>query len=226
MKHDPFRIAVLISGRGSNLQALLAAQREGRLGGEVVLVASNRRAAAGLLRAEEAGIEALALDPASYTDRASYDVALFARIAAARPDIVVLAGFMRILDPAAIAPWVGRMINVHPSLLPKYPGLHTHQRALEAGDALHGASVHFVTAELDGGPVIAQTEIAVRAEDTPETLAERLLPREHRLLVACVRALAQGRVLWRAGQVELDGVALTEPLQLASDGELHRRCLD
>ncbi len=223
MTYTPFRIAVLISGRGSNLQALIAAQQQGRLGGEIVLVASNRRAAAGLLRAEEAGIETLTLDPAAHADRAAYDAALFARVAAARPDLIVLAGFMRILDPAAIAPWVGRMVNVHPSLLPRYPGLHTHQRALEAGDALHGASVHFVTAELDGGPVIAQAEIAVRAEDTAESLAERLLPREHKLLVASVRALAQGRVRWHAGRVELDGVPLNAPLQLASDGELHDR---
>ncbi len=223
MNLEPFRIAVLISGRGSNLQALIAAQREGRLGGEIVLVASNRRAAAGLLRAEEAGIDTLTLDPGAYSDRASYDSALFARVAEAHPHLIVLAGFMRILDPASIAPWIGRMINVHPSLLPRYPGLRTHQRALEAGDRLHGASVHFVTAELDGGPVIAQAEIAVRTDDTPEALAERLLPREHKLLVASVRALAQGRVRLHAGGVQLDGMPLTAPLQLASDGELRER---
>lgn len=223
MNLESFRIAVLISGRGSNLQALMNAQREGRLGGEIVLVASNRRAAAGLLRAEEAGIDTLTLDPGAYSDRASYDNALFARVADARPHLIVLAGFMRILDPGSIAPWIGRMINVHPSLLPRYPGLHTHQRALEAGDRLHGASVHFVTAELDGGPVIAQAEIAVRTDDTPEALAERLLPREHKLLVASVRALAQGRVRLQDGRVELDGTPLTAPLQLASDGELRER---
>ena len=112
------------------------------------------------------------------------------------------------------------------TLLPKYPGLHTHQRALDAGDALHGASVHFVTAELDGGPVIAQAELTVRPDDTPESLAERLLPREHRLLVACVRAIAHGHVRLCEGRVEADGTALPEPLQLASDGELHRRGID
>lgn len=223
MNHDPFRIAVLISGRGSNLSALIAARNEGRLGGEIVLVASNRRAAQGLLRAEEAGIDTLTLDPAASADRASYDAALFARVAAARPDLIVLAGFMRILDPAVVTPWIGRMVNIHPSLLPKYPGLHTHQRALDAGDALHGASVHFVTAELDGGPVIAQAEIAVRADDTAEALAERLLPREHALLVASVRALAHGRVRLHEGRVACDGRPLAQPLQLASDGELHRR---
>lgn len=223
MTPDAFRIAVLISGRGSNMRALLDARREGRLAGEIVLVASNRRSAAGLAVAGAEGIPTATLDPAAYADRAAYDRALFERVAAARPDLVVLAGFMRILDPAVVAPWEGRMINIHPSLLPKYPGLHTHERALAAGEALHGASVHYVTAELDGGPVIAQAELAVRAGDTPASLAERLLPREHRLLVACVDAIARGRVRLHAGQVECDGAPLVTPLQLASDSRLHRR---
>jgi len=220
---NEFRIAVLISGRGSNMRALLDARREGRLAGNIVLVGSNRRGAAGLAVAEAEGIPTASLDAAAYTDRAAYDRALFERVAAARPDLVVLAGFMRILDPAVVAAWEGRMINIHPSLLPKYPGLHTHERALAAGDALHGASVHYVTAELDGGPVIAQAELAVRAGDTPASLAERLLPREHRLLVACVDAIARGHVRLRDGRVEHDAKPLAAPLQLASDSRLHER---
>jgi phosphoribosylglycinamide formyltransferase-1 len=220
MPRSDFAIAVLISGRGSNLQALIDAIAAERLGARVVLVASNRRSAAGLARAEEAGIPTLALDPAAYPDRAAYDAALFREIAAAAPDLIVLAGFMRVLDARAIADWEGRMINIHPSLLPKYPGLRTHERALAAGDAAHGASVHYVTAELDGGPVIAQAEIAPRPGDTPESLAERLLPREHALLTACVAAIAAGRVRYAAGQVELDGARLTQPLRLGDDGRL------
>jgi phosphoribosylglycinamide formyltransferase-1 len=220
MTRSDFAIAVLISGRGSNLQALIDAIAASRLQARIVLVASNRRSAAGLLRAEQAGIRTLALDAAAYADRAAYDAALFDDIAAAAPDLIVLAGFMRVLDARAIAPWEGRMINIHPSLLPKYPGLRTHERALAAGDALHGASVHYVTAELDGGPVIAQAEIAPRSGDTPDTLAERLLPREHALLTACVAAIASGRVRYAAGAVTLDGMARAAPLRLGADGAL------
>jgi phosphoribosylglycinamide formyltransferase-1 len=133
---------------------------------------------------------------------------------------VVLAGFMRILDPAALAPWIGRAINIHPSLLPKYRGLRTHARAIENGDATHGASVHFVTPELDGGPVIAQAGISVGKEDTAATLAERLLPQEHRLLVASVGELATGRVALDGDRVLRDGRALNAPLQLHEDGSL------
>ena len=215
---EHFHIAVLISGRGSNLKALIEAQREGRLGAKITLVASNRRAAAGLLHAEEAGIPTLTLDQADYATRAAYDAALFEGVAATAPDLIVLAGFMRILDEKVIAPWAGRMINIHPSLLPKYPGLRTHERALAAGDAAHGASVHYVTGELDGGPVIAHADIALRPNDTPETLAERLLPREHALLTACVAEIAAGRVRWQDGQVEFDGRPLAAPLVLSSDG--------
>ena len=213
----PFRVAVLISGRGSNLQALIDAQRRGRLAAEIVLVASNKPAADGLRRAEESGIEILALDPTAWPDRPSYDAALFARVAASAPDLIVLAGFMRILDPAAVAPWQGKMINIHPSLLPKYPGLKTHQRALAAGDATHGASVHYVTADLDGGPVIAQAQLSIEAGDTPEGLAARLLPLEHRLLRGCVDLIARGRLHLGEAGIELDGQVLTAPLRLDAD---------
>lgn len=193
MTPSSLRVAVLASGRGSNLQALLDAQRDGRLAGaEIVVVGSDRGKAGALQIAERAGIPRELLKPRDYADRAAFDQALFARIAAHHPDLIVLAGFMRIIDPTAFAPWIGRMINIHPSLLPKYPGLHTHQRALDAGDREHGATVHHVTAELDGGPVIAQTRLSIQPGDSAESLAERLLPLEHALLVDCVRNLADG----------------------------------
>ena len=209
------RVAVLVSGRGSNLQALIDAVRAGELPAEIVLVASNRIEAEGLRRAEAAGIATLALDPAAYAERADYDRALFARVAEAEPDLVVLAGFMRVIAPAALAPWAGRIINIHPSLLPKYPGLRTHARALAAGDARHGASVHYVTAELDGGPVIAQIDLAIETGDTPETLATRLLPLEHRLLRQCVAWIAAGSVALVGDRLHVDGVARTAPVMLA-----------
>lgn len=212
MAATPLRVAVLISGRGSNLQALIAAQRSGELPIDIVLVGSNKASAEGLRHAQAAGIATLALDPAKQPDRAAYDAELFARIAAAAPDLIVLAGFMRVLDGAVLAPWAGRIINIHPSLLPKYPGLHTHKRALAAGDTRHGASVHFVTAELDGGPVLARTEIAIEPGDTPDSLAQRLLLREHVLLCQCVQWLAQQRAELRAEGVYFDGAALAQSL--------------
>ena len=208
------RVVVLASGRGSNLGALIAAQRKSGARFEIVLVAGDRSEAPALRLAEEAGIATLALDPRGYPDRASYDADLFARVAAHAPDLVVLAGFMRILDPGVLAPWVGRMINVHPSLLPKYRGLRTHERAIKAGDALHGASVHFVTPELDGGPVIAQADLAVEAGDTPATLAARLLPLEHRLLAATVDLFAQRRIALDGDGVRFDGALLATPLRV------------
>ncbi|WP_313914911.1 phosphoribosylglycinamide formyltransferase [Tahibacter sp.] len=214
MPVPPLRVAVLISGRGSNLQALISAQRSGELAIDIVVVASNRAAAEGLRHAEAAGIATITLDPGCMPDRARYDAELFARIAAFSPDLIVLAGFMRVLDAAVLAPWAGRIINVHPSLLPKYPGLHTHRRALEAGDPIHGASVHFVGAELDAGPLLARTEIALEPGDSAETLAARLLPREHALLCRCVQWIAQGRVQLRGSTVHFDGTALSEPLRV------------
>jgi phosphoribosylglycinamide formyltransferase-1 len=216
------RVAVLASGRGTNLEALLEAERAGAPF-EIALVASDRADCEALRRAERAGIETLALDPRGYAERARFDADLFLRIAAHAPDLLVLAGFMRILDPAVLEPWIGRTINIHPSLLPKYRGLRTHARALENGDAVHGASVHFVTGELDGGPVIAQVEIPVGAHDTPATLAERLLPCEHRLLVACVREFAQGRLALDGDRVLCGGRAQGAPLKLGDDGVLAAR---
>jgi phosphoribosylglycinamide formyltransferase-1 len=215
----PCPIVVFASGRGSNFAALLAAQRGGAPI-DIRALLSDKRTAPALLLAENAGIEAIALAPRDFADRESFDRAIFARAAGFAPDLIVLAGYMRMIDAAVIAPWIGKIINIHPSLLPKFPGLHTHARALEAGDAVHGASVHFVTAELDGGPVIAQVEMALQGGDTPESLAARLLPLEHRLLTATVEMISRGRVVLAARGVELDGLLIDSPLTLDVEGKL------
>lgn len=210
----PLPVAVLVSGRGSNLQALMRAREADHLSVTFVLVGSNKADAPALRLAEDDGIATLALDPHDFATRRDYDRELFRRIAASGAECVVLAGFMRVLDGAAIASWQGRIINIHPSLLPKYRGLHTHRNALAAGDSEHGASVHFVTAELDGGPVIAQAAIDIRSGDTESSLAERLLPHEHQLLPAALELIAQGRVALHENGVTLDNQPLHEPMQL------------
>jgi len=215
---SPFPVAVLASGRGSNLAALIDAQRSGRLPIEIVLVARAKAHAPALRLAEDAGLATLALDPAGYANRTDFDADLFARIAAHSPALIVLAGYMRILDAAVLAPWVGRIINIHPSLLPRYRGLRTHERAIAAGDATHGASVHYVTQELDGGPVIAQAEIPIAADATPATLAAQLLPHEHRMLAACVGLIAEQRVHLSGNTVHYEGRPLPAPLVLCADG--------
>lgn len=215
---EPLRIAVLVSGRGSNLEALIAAQEHAALPIEIVLVASDKAHAPALRNAERAGIPTLALDPRSYADRAAFDADLFERIGTYSPDLIVLAGFMRIVDPDVLAPWIGRAVNIHPSLLPKYRGLNTHARALAGGDTMHGASVHFVTSELDGGPVVAQVEIPIAAGDTSAILAARLLAHEHRLLVGCVDLFAQRRLALDGDRVCQDGRPLRAPLVLRDDG--------
>lgn len=212
----PMRVAVLASGRGSNFEAIAAANLPIALVG----VFSDKPAARVLEIARARGIAAFALDAKKYTDRAQFDREFFARIAQARPDLLVFAGFMRVVDDAVIAAWRGRAINIHPSLLPKYAGLRTHRRALDAGDRAHGASVHFVTPELDGGPVIAQIEIDVNADDDAESLAARLLPLEHRLLVATIDAIARGRVALAEKGAMFDGELLRRPLRLGPIGTL------
>ena len=214
------RVAILASGRGSNLAALLDARERGELPVDFVLVGSDKATAGALRLAEAAGIPTLALDPRSYPDRRTFDLDLFARITASGAEWLVLAGFMRILDGEALGPWVGRMINIHPSLLPKYRGLHTHRRALEAGDREHGASVHFVTAELDGGPVIAQARLAIEAGDDEHQLAQRLLPLEHQLLPAVLRLLTSQRLQWNDHAAQFDGQPLLAPLDLGDHGLL------
>ena len=212
------RVAILASGRGSNLAALLAARERGELPVDFVLVGSDKADAGALRLAEAADIPTLALNPRSYPDRRAFDLDLFARIAASGAEWLVLAGFMRILDAEALAPWVGRIINIHPSLLPKYRGLHTHRRALEAGDLEHGASVHFVTAELDGGPVIAQAVLPIESGDDEQQLAQRLLPLEHRLLPSVLSLLVERRLQWIDQAARFDERPLTSPLQLDDTG--------
>ncbi|MGH8183275.1 MAG: phosphoribosylglycinamide formyltransferase [Rhodanobacteraceae bacterium] len=213
-------IAVLASGRGSNLAALIDASEAGKLPVAFKLVAGDKADAPALRNAEAHGIPTLALDPKGFPDRHAFDEALFANVAACGAQLVVLAGYMRILDAAVTAQWAGRMINIHPSLLPKYRGLHTHRKALKAGDTEHGASVHFVSAELDGGPVIAQVRIEMRQGDTEDSLAARLLPHEHALLAACVDAIARGQVCQRDGKVMFNGAAIRAPLLLDDHGQL------
>jgi len=213
------RLAVLVSGRGSNLQAVLDAIAGGQLDAELVGVFSDRPDAAALARvAPELRWSRKAR---AYPDRAAFDADLGDAIAACNPDWIFCAGYMRILGDAFVRRFEGRLLNVHPSLLPMYKGLHTHARALEAGDAEHGASVHFVVPELDAGAVIAQVRIPVLAGDTPETLAARLLPQEHRLVNAVLALAVAGRLAEHAGQVQVDGQCLFSPLQLDSAGKLH-----
>ena len=220
MKPSALRVAVLISGSGSNLQALIDAQLAGRLDIEIGHVICNVAGAKGLQRAERAGIPTSVLEHGTFADRESFDRALALLVAVGNPQLVVLAGFMRIIGPAVLEPNRGRMINLHPSLLPLYRGTETYQRALDAGDARHGASIHFVTEELDGGPVIAQVEIPILPEDDAASLAARLSPMEHRLVVATVGLFATHRVECRDGQVRVDGQGLERPLRLQADGRL------
>ncbi len=187
------RVAILISGGGSNMMALVRDMASGPHLCTPVLVASNDPAAGGLAKAAALGIPTAAVDHRPFgSDRAGFEAALLQPILAVKPDILCLAGFMRILTPAFIRHFEGRMLNIHPSLLPKYPGLHTHQRALEAGDTEAGCTVHEVTAELDAGPILGQARVAVQPGDTAETLAARVLVQEHRLYPAVLRRFAQG----------------------------------
>lgn len=209
---EKLRVAVLLSGRGSNLAALIEAAGQG-LPMELVGAFGDRADAPGLARAASAGIATASFNPKQYPDKAAFEAALFDTVAASGAELVVLAGFMRVLTAPTVERWRGRLINIHPSLLPKFQGLHTHARAIEAGEREHGASVHFVTPVLDGGPVLMQTRLPILPADTPETLAARLLPQEHRLLVAAVRLFAERRVRLIGDQIEVDGRMIGEPLQ-------------
>jgi phosphoribosylglycinamide formyltransferase-1 len=207
---------VLASGRGSNLQALLDAIADGSLAARIVGVFSDKPGAVALQRARDAGIPAQALSPKAFKDRAEFDAALFAAVDETRPDLIVCAGYMRLIDGAVVDARRGRVINIHPSLLPAFKGLHTHQQALEAAAKHHGASIHFVTADLDGGPVIAQARVPVHAGDDADALAARVLEREHPLLVETLRWFAAGRIVLAEDVVHVDGVA-SAPLQLAAN---------
>jgi phosphoribosylglycinamide formyltransferase 1 len=186
------RVGVLISGRGSNMRALVEASRDPAFPAEIVLVASNRPDAAGLSFARDNGIATIVVNHHDFTSREAFDGALNDELQASDIELVCCAGFMRIMTPVLTAPWKGRMLNIHPSLLPQYKGLHTHARALADGAKLHGASVHFVSDELDGGEVIAQATVPVLPQDTPESLAARVLEIEHALYVNALRLVASG----------------------------------
>jgi phosphoribosylglycinamide formyltransferase-1 len=207
----PLPLVVLISGSGSNLQAIIdrAAQD---LPVEIRAVISNVAGVFGLERARRAGIETRVLDHRGFASREAYDQALGALIDEFDPGLVVLAGFMRILTPGLVARYRGRMLNIHPSLLPKFRGLHTHERALQAGETEHGASVHFVTEKLDGGPLVLQARVAVKPDDNAATLAARVLEREHQIYPQVIRWLAEGRLCLQGDCPQLDGRSVDAPV--------------
>ncbi len=205
------RITVLISGRGSNLGALLEVMAAGSLGGEVTTVISNRADALGLDLARAHGVAVAVVDHRAHASREAFDVALAAVVDASRPDLVVLAGFMRVLTDAFVQRYAGRLLNIHPSLLPAYPGLHTHRRALADGVKIHGCTVHFVTATVDVGPIVAQAAVPVWQEDDESSLAARVLQAEHALLPAVVRWYCAGRLVVADGHVSVKGALAPAP---------------
>jgi phosphoribosylglycinamide formyltransferase-1 len=198
-------LVVLISGRGSNLKAILDAIAGGRLNAEVRAVVSNDPAATGLRLAQEKHIAAHALNHRDFSSREAFDDRLMETIDRYQPNLVVLAGFMRILGKAFIRHYAGRLINIHPSLLPAFPGLNTHARAIETGVKEHGARVHFVTDEVDGGPIVLQAKVKVGANDTPQTLADRVLAEEHRIYPIALQWFSEGRLKIGDNHVTLDG---------------------
>lgn len=213
------RAVVLISGAGRNLQAIIDTIAAGSLDLDLRRVFSDR-AARGLARAAQAGVATAVLAPADHPDRAACDQALAAAIDREHPDLVVLAGYMRILGSAFVQHYAGRLVNIHPSLLPRHRGLDTHRRALAAGDARHGATVHFVTADVDAGPGLLQGSVAVRQSDNPESLARRVMEQvETRIYPQALAWLAGGRATWCEGRAELDGINLEEPRHVDCDAK-------
>ncbi|WP_029407818.1 phosphoribosylglycinamide formyltransferase [Thiomicrorhabdus sp. Milos-T2] len=210
----PKRITVLISGSGTNLQAIIDHQKNHSDLYEIVLVISNRPNAYGVQRAQQAGIPNLVIDHTQYENRESFDQALQTAIDEKQTDLVVLAGFMRILTPEFTEHYLGRMLNIHPSLLPKYTGLHTHQRALEAADKEHGLSIHFVTPELDGGPVILQAKVPIEKNDTEQTLADKVHQQEHLAYPLVVQWFAEDKLLLKNNQAWLNQNCLKYPVLL------------
>ncbi|WP_420960032.1 phosphoribosylglycinamide formyltransferase [Brucella sp. IR073] len=199
------RVAVLISGRGSNMSALIEACKDPAYPAEIVAVLSNKPDAAGLDVARSHGIEAIAVPQKEYASRAAHEEAIYAELARVAPDIICLAGYMRLMSADFVARWEGRMINIHPSLLPLFKGLDSHARALESGMRVHGCTVHFVTAEMDGGPIIAQAVVPVEAGDTEDTLSARVLTVEHKLYPLALKLVAEGKVAMVDG-----GIVYTE----------------
>ena len=206
-------IAILISGRGTNMRVIAERAAAGSLPVDVRVVVSDKSSAEGLQTAAAMKITTRVLEARQFADRPSYDRALIGLLAQYQPKLIVLAGFMRILTPQFIEAFAGRILNVHPSLLPKYPGLHTHRRALEAGEAVHGVSVHFVTEQLDGGPVVLQAEVPVLPGDTEKTLSARVQQGEHRIYPQAIDWFARGRLLLKEDRAWLDGQPLHAPLR-------------
>jgi phosphoribosylglycinamide formyltransferase-1 len=207
---NPLQVVVLISGSGSNLQALIDGIANGDLPIEIAAVISNRPAVTGLTRAINAGIPTVVLDHKNYPTRDAFDTELMRAIDAYSPELVVLAGFMRILTPGFTEHYLGRMLNIHPSLLPKYQGLHTHQRAIDARESHHGVSVHFVTAELDGGPVAIQAKVPVLPDDSADSLAKRVQRQEHVIYPLAIKWFAEGKLKMVNGRAALNGELLAE----------------
>jgi phosphoribosylglycinamide formyltransferase-1 len=212
------RTAVLISGRGSNLKALISACAEPQFPAELVLVISNQADAAGLQHARAAGIPTLIIPHAEFGSRESFDASMDAALGDARVELVCLAGFMRILSEGFVLKWLGRMINIHPSLLPSFKGARVHERAIGSGVRISGCTVHFVTPEMDSGPSIAQAAVSVRAGETPETLAARVLAAEHRLYPLALKMIAEGRVRLENGKAAFGGYACTDDVLFSPEG--------
>ena len=209
------KIAVLVSGTGSNLQALIDAQLSGQLSGQIVGVLSNKADAYALQRATQQQIATTVISHKNYPNRAGFDVAMHQQLLAWQVDLVILAGFMRILTPEFVSKWQGKMLNIHPSLLPFYKGMNTHQRVLNTGDRLHGCTVHFVTAELDAGQSIAQSVIQVSLQDTAESLAQRVHQLEHFIYPQVAQWLCNGQLTWENGQAYFNQKLLEKPIQFA-----------
>ena len=211
------RVAILISGSGTNLQAFIDAVAEGSLDAEIVVVLSNRPDAYGLTRARDAKIPTACVRNEDYPDRAAFDVALAQTLANYSPDLLVLAGFMRILTSAFVKRFQGKILNIHPALLPRYPGLNTHQRVIDAGEKWHGSTVHFVTEELDAGPRILQGRVPVLANDTATELSARVQALEHKIYPEAAILFASGRLRFKNGESWLDDTKLEEPVQFNSE---------
>jgi phosphoribosylglycinamide formyltransferase-1 len=211
--------AVFVSGGGTNLQAFIDAVRAGRLDLDLAVVVSNKPDVKALERARRAGIPAECVQNSDFAERAQFDEALATTVDRYRPDLLILAGFMRILTTAFVRRYEGRILNVHPSLLPRFPGLNTHQRVIDAGDRSHGSTVHFVTGELDGGPAIVQGRLPVLPGDTALSLSHRVQALEHRIYPAATALFAAGRLACRNGEAWLDGQRLDEPLQYCTDAQ-------
>lgn len=210
MSDTPCNLAILISGSGSNLQSFIDQVQSGELQAKISVVLSNKPDVKGLERAQNAGIATEVIEHKHFASREEFDQALVNTLNKYPVDLVILAGFMRILTPVFIQPFQGRLLNIHPSLLPKYPGLNTHQRALEAGDTVAGATVHFVTEELDGGPPIVQAQVPIQSGDNPETLAAKVLIQEHKIYPQAARWYAENRLRLDNGKVYLDDEAVPE----------------